>query len=454
MKLTYEEILASPLLFVTYILKRTPTRYQADFLEDENNRILVACGRKVGKTTMLGWKALWQAFVKPNQDIMILAPTFRQAKIVYDGIRVSVESTEFLKTHTKKMTQEELWFDNNSVIRCLTGGNKGEFARGFSSTMLIFDEAAYIPDEVFTAIIPAMAVIGETMILSSTPAGKRGYFYDTYSKNGLKKEWSVYHIRTTESELPSKEFIEEMRNTMTDGEFSQEADAEFLDEVGRYYPLELVLSNAVDYEYKLETPIGYDYFMGVDIARMGLDETAIIIVRREKTKEGDFMKVIWAETWSKLELTSIVGRILEIIKDVNVNTIFIDGIGLGIGVYDMLKERVVGTRLEAVVLEGKRRMDAYSSLKLMLEQKRIKLSRGDTKMLYQFGNYTAKYGTTGEMRIIKEISGRDDMVDALVLALQGMSSQMKVAVLEGFEFPRINVDKEMEKLAQKLYIEK
>ena len=82
----YEKILRSPTLFAMKILGITPLRYQAGFLEDDSDKILVVGGRQIGKSTMLALKAIWTAFIKPNEDILILAPTFRQSKIVYERI--------------------------------------------------------------------------------------------------------------------------------------------------------------------------------------------------------------------------------------------------------------------------------------------------------------------------------------------------------------------------------
>ena len=430
-EVTLKEVLKSPTLFVMKIIGVKPLRYQAEFLEDESERIIVVSGRQCGKTTMIGWKAIWTAFVKPRQDILIIAPTFRQAQIVYQKILEIVENNDFLKSHAVKLNMSELRFDNNSVIRSLPAGNTGEFIRGYSSSMILFDEASIIPDEVFVAVEPSLAVKGKQLILSGTPFGKRGYFYNMYEKaqmqDNFHKEWSSYKIKTEDNPLRKEGFLESRRETMTAAAYAQEYEAEFLEEVGRYYSLELVLRNAKDYEYKLVTVEGKKYYVGVDVARMGLDETAIVIVEKDEDK----YKVIYSETLAKVELTQVVGRVIEILRNINVNKVYIDSIGIGAGVVDMLKERITD-KIVGINLEGKRRAEAYNKLKVLLEQGKISLSKADSKMLYQFGNYTAKYSSDGVVRIIKEASGHDDLVDALVLALSD-TSEYRVGILEGFD---------------------
>ena len=195
----YEKILRSPTLFAMKILGITPLRYQAGFLEDDSDKILVVGGRQIGKSTMLALKAIWTAFIKPNEDILILAPTFRQSKIVYERIMEMIGRTEFLFKRTVKFNLEETKFDNSSVIRCLTAGNSGEYVRGFSATVIIFDEASLIPDQVFMALEPAMAVRGSQLIMSGTPYGKRGYFYNEWANNEISKKWSTYRIPTNKN---------------------------------------------------------------------------------------------------------------------------------------------------------------------------------------------------------------------------------------------------------------
>ncbi len=412
-----EKILNSPTLFVMNIIGATPTRYQAEFLESTASRIILLAGRRVGKSTMIAWKAIWTAFVKPEQEILLIAPSFRQAQVIYQMIYDIVSSNEFIRSHTTKLNMAELRFDNKSVIRNFTAGKTGEYVRGYGASMLIFDEAGMIPDMVFGAIEPSMAVRGETLILSGTPYGKRGRFWQAYDdatgpfNNG---KWTVFKIRSTESPIVSQEFLAEERTRLTAAEFAQEYEVEWVDEVGRYFPLELVFSSTEDYEYKLYNDDTYKYYMGVDVSHMGLDETAIVII----AKNEDIYKVVYAQSLSKVDLIQTAGRIVEILRTMHINKIMVDNIGVGAGLVDILKKQT-SDNIVPVTLEGKRRLEAYSKIKAFLEQKRLTLSRGDTKFLYQFSNYTSEYTSSGDLRVIKDVKGHDDLVDALTLAVFG-----------------------------------
>ena len=386
-----------------------------------------------GKTQVLAWKSIWNAFVKPNYFVLIVSRTFQQAQIVFNRIEESIAKSQFLMSHVKKMNYREIKFDNGSTIKPVTGGDTGETIRGFAVDLLIYDEASLIPDAVFAAIEPSMAVKGKQKILSGTPYGKRGYFYNIYSDNlykvGRSKIWDLYVIKTGDV-LPkmigkeeANEFLTTEKLTKTQQEYAQEYECAFLDEVGKFYPVDLVLSATKDYQYKLKSE-GVATFIGVDVARFGLDETAIVIVNKY---EDDTYKVTWCETLQKVELTQVAGRVIDISRSIGVNKIYVDSNGIGAGVVDMLNERIGS--VVSVNLKGERRTEAYSFLKILLEQKKITLNADDRKMIYQFGSYEGKYDSNGQIKITKDISGHEDTVDALVFALSGEMNEEKFVPL-------------------------
>ena len=48
---------------------------------------------------------------------------------------------------------------------------------------LVLDEASRIPDALWIAVRPMVAVSGGAMMLLSTPFGKRGFFYRVWSES-------------------------------------------------------------------------------------------------------------------------------------------------------------------------------------------------------------------------------------------------------------------------------
>ena len=426
-----EKDLLSPVLFAMNVLGIIPLRYQADFLEDEYPNILFVGGRQIGKSTMLAIKSLWNAFVRPQEDILILAPTMKQSKIVYDRIMEMIQKNEFISKHVVRFNLEETRFDNGSSIRSLTTGKTGENIRGYSATMIFFDEAGEIPDKVFATVEPAMAVKGRQLIISGTPKGARGYFYQNYIQNQTSKRWHLYKVKSKESPLVTKEYLEEQRRIRTDAEYRQEFETEFIDEVGLFYSYELVYSCSEDYEYSLETKENCDYYIGADISRSGEDETAIVVIEVPHD-ESQQIKVVWAEAMSYPDLTVIANEIVNKARAINAKKIFIDVIGVGAGVYDIVKE-ILGGRAIEVELVGNRRETAYSNLKIFLEKRRLVLNINDEKMRMQFSSFKVVEGMAGGFHLKKERYFHEDLVDALVLAVNGITNQERFFVFEGVE---------------------
>lgn len=413
--------LASPTLFSTFVLKIKPTRYQADVLETDGNSI-VLWGRQTGKTTTLATKALHRALTHPKQEILIIAPTQRQAALMFSKIHDFTEYNEFVKAHTKRSTLNDIEFDSGSRIHCLPAGREGTSIRGFSATMIIFDEAAFIPDATFMALRPSMAVRGEQVVLSGTPFGRRGYFWNQYKNNSMKRpalqDWDMFKVPSRESPFIEEAFLRQQKEEMTADVYAQEYEAEFTADNDSFFPAHIVAPNLYEYNYALpmmkDLPRESKLMMGVDIARAGADETAFVICSITK---DDYVKVEWVETHSKSKITETAGRVVELAGEYPEMQIYMDESGLGAGALDIVKERNV-SNATGVVFSTDMRNRMYSGVKLALEQNRLKLNESDRKMIDQFSNYTGKQTSEGRWHIVKG-EKHDDCVDALALCFSG-----------------------------------
>jgi hypothetical protein len=102
--------------------------------------------------------------------------------------------------------------------------------RGFSAvSMLLVDEASRVSDELYQAIRPMLAVSTGTLWLMSTPYGKKGFFYDVWSRGG--KEWEKIQVKATECPRIDPAFLQEERESMGDRWFRREYMCEFVDTV-------------------------------------------------------------------------------------------------------------------------------------------------------------------------------------------------------------------------------
>ena len=119
--------------------------------------------------------------------------------------------------------------------------------RGFSGVrLLVVDEAARVPDEVYKALRPMLAASGGDLWLLSTPWGKQGFFYETWAKGS--DEWERISVPATECARISKGFLEEERAEMGNAWFKQEYMCEFADNSREMFASEKVREALGDVE--------------------------------------------------------------------------------------------------------------------------------------------------------------------------------------------------------------
>jgi hypothetical protein len=110
---------------------------------------------------------------------------------------------------------------NGSRVISLPGKNDAA-VRGYSSvTTLIVDEAARVPDSLYRAMTPTLAVSGGRLIAMSTPFGKRGWFHSEWTG---RASWERVKITAGLCPRISADFLAEELEAMGSKFFAQEYD--------------------------------------------------------------------------------------------------------------------------------------------------------------------------------------------------------------------------------------
>lgn len=208
--------------------------WQGEYLECDSPRRLLNCTRQGGKSTVSAVDATHDALSVPGSLVLIIAPserqsreTFRKVSECYGRLGHSVPSES-----ERKMGLELL---NGSRIEALPGSEKT--IRGFSAPRrVIVDEASRVEDEMFGGILPMLAVSGGALDLLSTPAGKRGFFYEAATGG----DWERWEVPATRIPRITAEFLEEQRRLMGERLFLQEFMCEFLDTDDAVFSTDLI----------------------------------------------------------------------------------------------------------------------------------------------------------------------------------------------------------------------
>ena len=200
-----------------------PDEWQGNFLNSDSKRVILNCSRQSGKSTVTAVLALHEALYKPKSLILLLSASFRQSLELYQKV---IEG--YLKLGNERNKDNalatELRLENGSKIVSLPSSEKT--IRGYSGVdLLVCDEASRIPDDLFFAVTPMLAVSGGRLIILSTPFGQRGVFHELWVNSD---EYEHFRVDAEQCARISREFLESERRLLPSRIFRQEYMCEFL----------------------------------------------------------------------------------------------------------------------------------------------------------------------------------------------------------------------------------
>jgi len=202
-----------------------PDPWQRRLLRSDARQQLVLTSRQVGKSTTTAVLASHTAIYCPGEPVLILSPSLRQSSLLFAKIKWTLKRLGSSAVEMETDNALSVRLSNGSEIHSLPG--KSGTVRGFSAVRLVIvDEAAFVADDLYTAVSPMLAVSGGRLILLSTPFGKRGFLYDQWENGGA--DWE--RIRVTADQCPRipPEFLAAERRKLG-ALYDQEYQCAFLD---------------------------------------------------------------------------------------------------------------------------------------------------------------------------------------------------------------------------------
>lgn len=178
-------------------------------------------------------------------------------------------------------------------------------------------------------------------------------------------------------------FMESERGRMSIREFGQEYLGQFIDDLAQFFPDEVIRKTMIQQRIPVENKESRDLFLGVDIARLGADDTCFEIFERK----GELLIHRESIVWQKVLLSQITQKIIDLDSFWNFKRIYIDDGGIGVGVFDNLyttpgfKKRVIALNNSKRIYEynpdGSPKMkhllkeDLYNNLLHLMEKQKI-----------------------------------------------------------------------------------
>lgn len=371
--------------------------YQKEILAAKGD-LLVNTGRQVGKTTIFSHKIAKYMLDHPNSQVIVVSLTEDQAQLIIIMILDYLEKNhkKLIQKGKNKPTKSRVWLNNKARVISRPVGNTGDAVRGFTGDVLYIDEASGMPELMWKASMPTLMTTGGQIWMSSTPRGKyiansseKNFFYKSWEN--LENRWRVFNIdseqvikeRKITSEWTQQkrdkalQFLENQKAILSEMEYAQEYLAKFLDDMRQWFEDELILKCMT--EERPNTIVkGATYYLGVDVARMGMDESTFEVFRLEDN--GHLYQVENLIT-TKTTLPQTFNRIKHLNAFYDFSKIFIDSVGIGVGVFDWLMYDDDTKRITEAIDNSKQVMDADGRTRKLMKT----LKYAHFKMLMETG---------------------------------------------------------------------
>ena len=224
-----------PVQFAVEALEFTPDDWQARVLQNTKEDYLLLCSRQSGKSTITSIKALHKIIFSPGSLVLIVAPSIRQASELF---RVLTDFLNKLQQPPQRLEDNRLSLVLSNRSRAVALPSSEATVRGFASAdIIIFDEAARVPDSLYFALRPMIAVSGGEVIALTTPHGKRGWFYEAWQN---EDHWQKIMVTAEQCPRISGEFLAREREIHGSWFYRQEYECEFTQSEESFYSPDVI----------------------------------------------------------------------------------------------------------------------------------------------------------------------------------------------------------------------
>lgn len=377
----------------------------------EYKRISVRAGHGVGKTWLLARIAIWFLTCFKPSKVITTAPTWTQVeKVLWAEIASAYKTSRFPLGGDLLQTQ---WKISEDCYALGLSTKENMENRDFGSTKLqgfhspnllvILDEAAGVPKEIWTAATSLITGGNNKIIAIGNPAIPSGPFFDS-QKSPI---WHKIHIscfdhpNVKEGKIivpgaVTREWIEERKEEW--GEESPLYKAKVIGEFPKEGSDTLISLAWIERamtrdDIKPEGPVA----IGCDVARYGQDETVI------GWGAGNYFDL--ASCMVKQSTTETTGRIAALVSEREAVIAGVDDTGVGGGVTDQLTEQGITVRpinFGAQAVDSKRfanlKAEIFWLLREGLEKDQIRLPN-DERLKSQLASIKFGYTSKGQIKI-------------------------------------------------------
>ena len=414
-------------LFAVERLRFTPDPVQARILTSNARRVILNCTRQFGKSTVVAAKAVHLAATQPGALVLVASPSLRQ----------SGEFIRKAKAFLRQLGIDPKGDGVNRLSASLPNGSRlvgisdvEDTARGFSGvSMLIFDEAALVSDELYRAMRPTLATTDGPVWLMSTPNGKRGFFYREWTAGD---DWQKWAVKATDCPRIPAHFLEQEQRDLGPDFFEQEYMCHFFAPLDAIFDEPTVRRAVVSGpgpiftdSYDLAPENTYhmlkrEFLIGVDLGQRR-DHSAIVVIEVAEIASKDRSAVTFAPTITtrrtvrhieqiplRTPFPDVVERVTRIADKLAAHTpigaaptsVIVDATGLGMPVIDMFRIPTAQWRLAPVIIGSGYRDNFVDGLWRVSKQDLI----GRLQLAFDFNHFTIEPNLDKTELLVEELT--------------------------------------------------
>ena len=268
------------------VINYAPHEYQYEIHTDEHRYRVVCASRRFGKSICSRQEVIRKALMwKQDKKIIaggiartprfwIVSPTFKQGRQNHwNEIKQEIPLELIVKRQGKyRINESELEIELiNGVIISIKGADNPDGLRGAGLAGVVMDECAFIKPEIWTQIIQPMLIdTNGWALFISTPNGLTNWFHTVYQQ-GIENsktylpDWKSWHFTYRDNPLFDESQlmeIEKQRNILSEEEFRQEYEADFVtfkDLIYKDFDFEVHVIEPFDFD----TP-GWTFYRAID----------------------------------------------------------------------------------------------------------------------------------------------------------------------------------------------
>lgn len=306
---------------------------QLELMRSTSAVVLLVTGVGFGKTYCSSLKAAISLL--EGHHIIVTAQSYKSLKIVlFEEIQERLRELGVYDDCVVNKADMTIFYPagNGKIWGFSADEGSVEGARGVTADMLIMDEAAIATVYAYRVLQARLRRPGWVMqtILITTPRGTDNWVYTM----SLREDVHFIHAKTSDNIFLPDGFYDQMLLDYAGDEalMRQELEASFEE-----YSDDNVLITPHDYRtattrIPVEPGPQEKIIAGFDVARKGKDRSALVI------RQGG--KVIHYMYWRDAEITQSCDKVMGEVVRHRVDTLVIDGVGLGAGAYDILNQKL------------------------------------------------------------------------------------------------------------------